>query len=71
MLSEFRMLFRSLSKRTVTLNVPSGACQCACYSDCMEMSVSGVQMDLEGAISKHKDISAHSCPSAGGIQKNF
>uniref|UniRef100_A0A8C8XH97 Vitamin K-dependent protein S n=1 Tax=Panthera leo TaxID=9689 RepID=A0A8C8XH97_PANLE len=35
----------------------------AFYNGCMEMSINGVQLDLDEAISKHNDIRAHSCPS--------
>ena len=43
----------------------------AFYSGCMEVNINGVQLDLDEAISKHKDIRAHSCPSVRKIQKNF
>uniref|UniRef100_A0ABI7XLY0 Vitamin K-dependent protein S n=1 Tax=Felis catus TaxID=9685 RepID=A0ABI7XLY0_FELCA len=42
----------------------------AFYNGCMEMSINGVQLDLDEAISKHNDIRAHSCPSVLKKTKN-
>ncbi|KAM6224005.1 vitamin K-dependent protein S [Rhynchocyon petersi] len=35
----------------------------AFYNGCMEVNINGVQLDLDEAITKQKDIRAHSCPT--------
>ena len=38
------------------------------YSGCMEVSVNGRPVDLDGAIHKHNDIRSHSCPLLDSLQ---